>query len=547
MTFVLADPELVVAAASDIAGVRSIVSAANAAAVGTTGLAAAAADEVSTAIAALFGAHGQDYRAVSGQLEAFHARFMQAVGVAAGAYASAETANGSLLEALEQQLLNLVNAPTQFLLGRPLIGDGADATVAGTRGSDGGLLLGSGGRGAAGRTGQPGGAGGNAGLLGNGGAGGTGGAGAIGGAGGNAGLFGNGGAGGNGGPALVGGNPGTGGPGGRAGLLGGVPGVAGQTGGVTPPPGGAGVFSPYIDMTLFPQFNFPGAGSIGGIDDVTLAFITSNSQGQPAWGGFDAYSVTGGSLLYQINDQIAAMHAAGINPTISFGGAAGQELALTTTSVNDLVAKYSSVMNAYGFQKLDFDIEGGALNDVASLTRRSQAIAMLQSTGAASGKPVEVTFTLPVMPTGLTADGLRVVQNALANGVQIGHVNIMAMDYFDPSLPYQGKMGDYAIQATTAVHDQLVPLYPGKTDAQIWAMVDVTPMIGVNDDPAEIFTLLDAQKLTTFAQQNQLGGLHMWSGNRDFPGPLGVLSNTGSGVAQDPWQFSQTFEQFDDD
>jgi len=204
-------------------------------------------------------------------------------------------------------------------------------------------------------------------------------------------------------------------------------------------------------------------------------------------------------------------------------------------------------MDAYGIHKLDFDIEGAAQGDVASLTRRAQAIAALQTAGTASGNPVQVSFTLPVMPTGLTADGLRVVTNAIANGVDIAHVNVMAMDYYDPNLSYApGKMGDYAIQAATAVHDQLVPLYPTRTDAQIWAMVDVTPMIGVNDDAAEVFTLVDASKLTTFAEQKGLGGLHMWSINRDYSGPVGTLSNTSSGVSQNTWDYSHAFGVFDD-
>ncbi|WP_211278729.1 chitinase, partial [Mycobacterium lacus] len=243
---------------------------------------------------------------------------------------------------------------------------------------------------------------------------------------------------------------------------------------------------------------------------------------------------------------MATLHNGGVDATISFGGAANQELAQTTTSVTALTAKYQSVIDAYGIHKLDFDIEGAAQADLASLTRRSQAIAALQAAGNANSTPVQVSFTLPVMTTGLTADGMRVVQNAIANGVDIGHVNVMAMDYYDPNLSYEGKMGDYAIQAATAVHDQLVPLYPSKTDAQIWSMIDVTPMIGVNDDPNEIFTLADAQKLTTFAEQKGMGGLHMWSINRDYPGPVGTLSNTSSGVAQDTWDYSHIFGQFDD-
>ncbi|BBX96233.1 hypothetical protein MLAC_15270 [Mycobacterium lacus] len=211
----------------------------------------------------------------------------------AGWYASAEAANASLLQSVEHQALALVNAPTETLLGRPLIGNGANATTPGGRGADGGLLYGSGGNGAAGGPGQAGGAGGNAGWFGNGGAGGAGGAGAPGGNGGSGGqLVGNGGAGGNGGPAVAGingGNPGPGGLGGKAGLIG-VAGSPGQIGtAVTPPPppsGGtsSGEFSPYVDMTLWPQFDYAGAISDGRIEAVTLGFVVSDAQGNPSWG-----------------------------------------------------------------------------------------------------------------------------------------------------------------------------------------------------------------------------------------------------------------------
>ncbi|CKP57626.1 PE-PGRS family protein [Mycobacterium tuberculosis] len=54
MSWVMVSPELVVAAAADLAGIGSAISSANAAAaVNTTGLLTAGADEVSTAIAAL--------------------------------------------------------------------------------------------------------------------------------------------------------------------------------------------------------------------------------------------------------------------------------------------------------------------------------------------------------------------------------------------------------------------------------------------------------------------------------------------------------------
>ncbi|WP_415823545.1 PE family protein, partial [Mycobacterium basiliense] len=188
MSFVSISPELVTAAAGDLARVGSSINAANAAATAsTTEMLAAGADEVSTRIAALFSGYGQEYQAISAQVTAYHDQFVQMLRVGTSSYASAEATS------VEQLLLNLINAPTQTLLGRPLVGDGANGgTVGGVGqpGGAGGLLFGNGGSGGASTTpGAAGGAGGSAGLIGNGGAGGAGGLGATGGAGGSGGWL----------------------------------------------------------------------------------------------------------------------------------------------------------------------------------------------------------------------------------------------------------------------------------------------------------------------------------------------------------------------
>ncbi len=149
MSFVLIAPEFVTAAAGDLTNLGSSISAANAsAASATTQVLAAGADEVSARIAALFGGFGLEYQAISAQVAAYHQRFVQALSTGAGAYASAEAA------AAEQIVLGVINAPTQALLGRPLIGDGANATTPGGAGGAGGLLFGNGGAGAAGAPGR---------------------------------------------------------------------------------------------------------------------------------------------------------------------------------------------------------------------------------------------------------------------------------------------------------------------------------------------------------------------------------------------------------
>ena len=106
MSYVVALPEMMSAAATDVASIGSVVTTANqGVAAATTGLLAAAEDEVSAAIAALFSAHGQGYQALSAQAAAFHAEFVQALTGAAGAYTAAEAANASPLGAVEKALL----------------------------------------------------------------------------------------------------------------------------------------------------------------------------------------------------------------------------------------------------------------------------------------------------------------------------------------------------------------------------------------------------------------------------------------------------------
>ncbi|AIH70536.1 PE family protein, partial [Mycobacterium tuberculosis] len=134
MSFVVAAPEVVVAAASDLAGIGSAIGAANAAAaVPTMGVLAAGADEVSAAVADLFGAHAQAYQALSAQAALFHEQFVHAMTAGAGAYAGAEAADAAALDVL--------NGPFQALFGRPLIGDGANGAP-GQPGGPGGLLYG---------------------------------------------------------------------------------------------------------------------------------------------------------------------------------------------------------------------------------------------------------------------------------------------------------------------------------------------------------------------------------------------------------------------
>jgi PE family len=132
VSFVNVAPEMVASAAGDLDGIRSLLSAANAAAApSTTGIAPPAMDQVSAAIAAVLGTHALEYQTVSAQVADLHAQFVGALNSGASQYLSTEAGNA------EQSLLNAVNSPAQALLGHPLTGTGAE-TATGTAGALGG-------------------------------------------------------------------------------------------------------------------------------------------------------------------------------------------------------------------------------------------------------------------------------------------------------------------------------------------------------------------------------------------------------------------------
>jgi PE family len=98
MSFVTTQPDLLVAAAADLHGIGSALSAGNAAAAGpTTGVVPAAADEVSAQAAAQFAAHAQTYQAVSAQAAAINEMFVSTLGTGAWSYAATEAANTSVV------------------------------------------------------------------------------------------------------------------------------------------------------------------------------------------------------------------------------------------------------------------------------------------------------------------------------------------------------------------------------------------------------------------------------------------------------------------
>jgi len=297
---------------------------------------------------------------------------------------------------------------------------------------------------------------------------------------------------------------------------------------------GSAAFSPYVDTTLFPAFNLSTARSESGVKSFNLAFVVANGACNPSWGGVD--SLSGNAVA----SQISAFKAAGGDVRVSFGGASGTELAQSCTSASTLQAAYQKVIDTLGVKKLDFDVEGAAVADTASINRRNQALAALEK--ADSG--LQISYTLPVLPTGLTSDGVAVLTSAKTNGVNVDAVNIMAMDYGDGAAPNpSGKMAAFAEQAASSTQSQVKSVW-GLSDSAAWAKVAVTPMIGVNDTSDEIFTVSDASALASFAGSKGMAWTSTWSAGRDKEcsgGAKSFADATCSSIVQSAWAFSKAF------
>ncbi|MBO0516272.1 chitinase, partial [Streptomyces beijiangensis] len=288
--------------------------------------------------------------------------------------------------------------------------------------------------------------------------------------------------------------------------------------------------APYAEVWNSPSA-LANARTATGLKYFTLAFVIDGGGCNATFNGDT--SVTDAAWTSAIN----SLRSAGGDVIASFGGASGTELGLACTSVSALKAQYKRVIDGLNLTRIDLDIEGSTLDNTTANTRRNQALAQLQQEYATAGRKLDVQYTLPVNPTGLEQNSINLLNNAKSNNLTVNLVNIMTMDY-GPAM----DMGKAATDAATALHTQLGSIWTTKTSAQLWAMEGNTPMIGVNDTQAEVFSTANATTLANFAKSKGIQELAFWSLGRDKAcATNGQLSDTCSGTPQSAYQFSRTF------
>lgn len=292
-------------------------------------------------------------------------------------------------------------------------------------------------------------------------------------------------------------------------------------------------FYPYIAAAKAPDLR--GIAAATGVKGFSLAFvIASSGRCEGSWGP----SLPVGRD--HIKPRIDEFRAAGGDVVLSFGGAGGTELGLVCTSPEQLADQYRKIAARYSIRQLDFDVEGAALADTVSVERRSRALAILQH----QDPGIRISYTLEVRPYGLGPNALAAVRSAITAGVHLSIVNIMTMDFNKARYPEAAHaMAAFAERSAEATIAQLAGLYPALPRERLWAMLGITPMLGLNDEPTETFTPADASRLARYAKMRGAGRITMWAVNRDKPcdQPHRGAISTCSGTAEAPFTYSRIF------
>ena len=307
----------------------------------------------------------------------------------------------------------------------------------------------------------------------------------------------------------------------------------------------AHVFAPYMQM--YAGDTVQEVATASGARHLTLAFLETNGTDSCdlGWNGATGF---GDIASLQLIVDTAALRRAGGDVIPSFGGYSadntGREIGDSCADPEAIADGYASIVTMLGATRLDMDVEVESLERPDGIDRRNKALRILQDRLAAAGRAVQIQYTLPTSPKGLDASGLAVLRNAVTNGTRVDIVNIMTFDYYDGSTT---DMAAAAISAAEGLHAQLAKLYPSRTAAQLWAMVGITLMPGIDDYPekTELTTLDHARKVLAFARAHGIASLSMWALQRDHgtcPGEAG--NDDCSGIEQADWAFTKLLSGF---
>ncbi|GII54510.1 hypothetical protein Pth03_28990 [Planotetraspora thailandica] len=245
----------------------------------------------------------------------------------------------------------------------------------------------------------------------------------------------------------------------------------------------------FADVARNPRFDLSAGARNTGVLWYTIGHLTAGPDGcSPTWDG----TARRGDM---VAERLGELRAQGGDAALSFGGPSGPELSATCEDPARLLAAYREVLDAFQPASIDFEVNDSS--DTAAVERRAAAIALLQDEAGTAGRPLGVTFTLPVAEDGLDPDDVTMLRAAHDAGAEIDTVNLLMR--FVPGSP--DNLRRLSIGARSA-HTQLAEAL-GVGGRPLWHRIGLTPILASADD----LGLSEAQRLAAFRAKTDLAWL----------------------------------------
>ena len=290
--------------------------------------------------------------------------------------------------------------------------------------------------------------------------------------------------------------------------------------------------APYIDMSAWVDpasaYSINGAPNLGKLYDDTgfayfnLGFIQPDTT-KPleddgtirwGWGGYYSLSETSGTSTqyHGIVESLKNLRNKGGDFTISIGGQLGDAPWVVTQNQSALEKFYLDIIDTYSLKRLDLDIEESNQDQLQNITN-AKAIKAVQDK-----RNIEITLTIPIMPSGWEQKQINIINAYLDAGVDIALINSMTMCY-GTGVQANEDYGTASVRAISNSVKQLKDIYSNYgillSDAQAYLKTGATFSIGYESDLYPIFTTEMAATIVEDAKKHRYGMVSMWSMGRD--------------------------------
>lgn len=303
-----------------------------------------------------------------------------------------------------------------------------------------------------------------------------------------------------------------------------APGVAGGA------EAGPAAVSPYLSLGWGDPPDPVEVMEATGVRWFTLAFVLSKGVCTPRWDG--TRPLTGG----RDEAVVDAVREAGGDVIASFGGGLGHKLESSCPSARALAGAYQEVIDAYGLEAIDVDLEMAAYRDPQVRKRTIGALRRV----VADNPGLTLYVTLPSHPDGPDA---KLIGWAAERGLEPDVWTIMPFAFGQAG--WGRDMGELTVQAAEGLRKRLQEAY-GYDAAEAYRHAGVSTMAGITGH-GEVVTVRDFRTLVDYAERKGLGRLSFWSVNRDrkCPDDRYPSDDTCSGVGQHDWAYTRVLAGYD--